>query len=327
MIVKPFPTIFYSPKYSDIEPNTDASGTKRYFLDSTIKSKWVYEALLSSDIKVTIKEPLPLDNEDFLLTHTKSYVDTIISGIPLDLASSSGIKWSNKVFESQRFVCGGLYSACVEALRTHAASGTLSSGFHHAHADFGTGFCIFNGLVIAAKKLQNEGLAKKILIFDCDVHYGNGTAAILKDTKDILNISIYKNAIQKGSQPKDNVCSSNIATQVSTAGEYLSEIKKLPNYIETFKPDLLIYNAGMDAFEGDRLGGISGVTKEVLNQRDNLVFETCKKFYVPVAFSLEGGYVTYKDNSGKLLSEAEVASSRQNLVSIYLSLIRSAISK
>ncbi|MCX6783463.1 MAG: hypothetical protein NT141_00060 [candidate division WWE3 bacterium] len=323
--MKNLTTIFYSPKYSDIEPNTDASWTKRYFLDSTIKSKWVYEALLSSDIKVAIKEPLPLNTKDFLLAHTESYVNTIMTGSPADTAGGSGIHWSSKVLETQSFVCGGLYNACVEALKTHSVSGTLSSGFHHAHADFGTGFCIFNGLAIAAKKLQNECLAKKILIFDCDVHYGNGTAAILKSSKDILNISIYKNAIQKGTQSIDNVASGNVAIRVSTADEYLSEIKKLPGYIETFKSDLVIYNAGMDAFENDRLGGISGITSEILKERDDLVFETCRKYSAPVAFSLEGGYVTYKDKSGKLLSEAEVAKSRNNLVSLYLSLIRSGL--
>lgn len=316
-------TLFYSSQYFDIEPQYDRSGTKRYFLDITIKPKWIYEEISKIDLPVLFKEPQPLTEDDILLAHNQTYLDAVKNGDPRDLASSSGILWSRKLFRSQLFVNAGMYEAGKDALKNQI-SGTLSGGFHHASKDRGGGFCVFNGLAVAVRKLQSEGLVSKALVFDCDVHYGNGTADIFADDERVFTVSIFKYNLEGTQETSTQKTATAVAAAVTNADEYLAEVKKLPSYLEKHRPDVILFNAGMDPFEEDRYGGIKGVTKDVLCERDKFVFDTCKKFKVPAAFALEGGYVRYRGEQGDLISEEEIKKRKSALVDLYTSLVETA---
>lgn len=315
--------LYFSEKYFDTEPHLDATGRKRYFLDETIKPKWVYEGLRNLNLPIELREPEKLTWEDLLLVHTKKYIEAVLEGKPKDLASSSGLRWGKKLFRSQLYVNGGIYSASKTALE-EGVSGTLSGGFHHASKKRGAGFCVFNGIAIAIRKLQNEGLIKRALVFDCDAHFGDGTFNIFAGDDSVLIVDIFRH-IRRGdptSPPQSKNC---IYTQVHDVEIYLEEVRKLPRYLRDFAPDLVIYNAGMDVHKKDRLGGIPGVTEDVLKERDAFVFRTCKNFGVPVAFALGGAYVKYKDEEGNMLPKEKIEEGRKKVSELYISLIKSGI--
>lgn len=314
--------LYFSEKYFDVEPHLDAAGKRRYFLDETIKPQWVYKALLDLNLPVHFVEPEKLSWDDLLLAHSEAYVTAVFRGKPEELASSSGFRWGKKLFQSQLYANGGVYSTSKTALR-EGISGTLSGGFHHVTKNRGAGFCVFNGIAIAIKKLQNEGLVEKALVFDCDAHVGDGTLDIFADDNSVFIIDLFRYTRQGGPPPPAHI-ENGACIQVNNAEVYLKEVRKLLLYLRKFKPDLVIYNAGMDVYEGDRLGGIPGVNEDVLRERDSYVFKTCEEVGVPVAFALEGAYAKYKDGKGRLLSGERIEEGRKTAAELYVSLVKSA---
>lgn len=315
--------LYLTEKYFDVEPHLDASGKKEYFLDETIKPKWVYEALSNLNLPVHLVEPEKLSWNDLLLAHSEEYITAVFRGKPEALASSSGLQWGKKLFRSQLYTNGGVYSASRTALE-EGVSGTLSGGFHHASRNSGAGFCVFNGIAIAIKKLQNKGLIEKALVFDCDVHFGDGTLDIFADDDTVFIVDLFRSVRYKGQLPPP-LTRSGVFIKTHNAKTYFEEIQRLPLHLKKFKPDLVIYNAGMDAYEGDRLGGISGVSETTLKERDSFVFKTCKELGVPVAFALEGAYAKYKDKKGRLLSKEKVEEGRKKIAELYVSLVKNVI--
>jgi len=314
--------LYFSEKYFDVEPHLDATGEKKYFLDETIKPKWIRDALLNLNLSIRLVEPEKLAWDDLLLVHTEDYITAVLRGKPEELASSSGFRWGRRLFRSQLYTNGGVYSASKTALRD-SVSGTLSGGFHHATKNRGAGFCVFNGIAIAIKKLQNEGLIEKALVFDCDAHFGDGTFDIFAGDNSISIVDLFRYVQQKGSSPPNHT-ENGVFTQVSNAKVYLEEIKKLPLYLRKFRPDVVIYNAGMDVYEGDRLGGIPGVTEDILRGRDSFVFKTCRNLGIPVTFALGGAYAKHKDKKGDMLPSEKIKEGREKIVDLYISLIKSA---
>jgi len=315
--------LYFSKKYFDTAPHLDATGKKKYFLDETIKPKWIYEKLRDLDLAIQFAEPEKLTREDLLLVHNERYIKAVLEGEPRTLASSSGLRWGRNLFPSQLYVNSGVYSAAKTALE-ESISGTLSGGFHHASRGQGAGFCVFNGIAIAIKKLQNEGLIESALILDCDAHFGDGTSSIFTGDDSVFIVDIFR-YIRKGGPTPPAQSKNRVHAQVQDAERYIEEVKKLPRYFKDFEPNLVIYNAGMDVYEGDRLGGIPGVTEDILKERDVLVFQTCRDFGVPVAFTLGGAYVKYKDKEGNMLPKRKIDEGRKKVADLYTLLIKSAI--
>jgi acetoin utilization deacetylase AcuC-like enzyme len=164
----------------------------------------------------------------------------------------------------------------------------LGGGTHHAFSDHGQGYCWLNDSVIASRTMQSEGLAGKILVIDCDVHQGNGTAAILKDDPTIFTFSIHgKNNFPLHKEKSDLDVELPDGTDDAA---YLDALEKgLAASMLEFSADLVIYLAGADPFLNDRFGRLS-LTKAGLAQRDDLVFQQCHSAGLPVAVTLAGGY-------------------------------------
>ena len=163
----------------------------------------------------------------------------------------------------------------------------MAGGSHHAHAGFGAGFCLFNDVAVAARLLLREGTVGRVLVFDLDVHQGDGTAAITADDPDIVTVSLHCRAnfpVRKAQSSLD------IALDPG-AGDttYLAAANILPDLLAQHRPDLVFYNAGVDPHVRDRLGRLD-LSDAGLAAREALVIETCRDAGVPLACVLGGGY-------------------------------------
>lgn len=163
-----------------------------------------------------------------------------------------------------------------------------AGGSHHAGPDAGSGYCVFNDVAVAAQALLDEGLARRILVVDCDVHQGDGTALIFEDERRVYTFSIHA---QKNFPARKAVSDLDIglADRLGDA-DYLAVLAEaLARALEEAAPDFVFYNAGVDPWEGDRLGRLS-LTMGGLRRRDRLVLETVRARGLPLAAALGGGY-------------------------------------
>jgi acetoin utilization deacetylase AcuC-like enzyme len=198
-----------------------------------------------------------------------------------------GFPWSAAMVERSRRSSGATIEACRAALEDGLAA-NLAGGTHHAYSDHGEGYCVFNDSAVAARAMQAEGRARRVVIIDCDVHQGNGTAAILAGDETIFTFSIHgaKNfPFHKEQSDLD------IALDDGTGDEaYLEALDHgLCQAIELSRADLAIYLAGADPFADDKLGRLA-LSKRGLAERDHLVFEYCRQAGLPVAITMAGGY-------------------------------------
>jgi acetoin utilization deacetylase AcuC-like enzyme len=181
---------------------------------------------------------------------------------------------------------GGVVAAALAALESGVA-GSLSSGLHHAGYGSGAGFCTFNGLVIAAKAALAAG-AKSVLILDLDAHCGGGTASLIADEPRIRQLDV---SVSRHDGYQD--CEQSRLVIADTSSEYLPTIRRELDEVNRRSDsfDLCLYNAGMDPVEYCSMGGLRGITHDVLAERERLVFEWCGKKHLPIAFVLAGGYI------------------------------------
>ncbi|MBI2901627.1 MAG: hypothetical protein HYY17_15700 [Planctomycetes bacterium] len=267
-------TIFYSPDYV----------LSAHSFDTTRKASWVAESLRENPIPgVELREPRPLTESQVTETHSPEYVRAVRTDEPRGLAESQGFAWDPGLWPMTAASNGGAVEAALTAMKD-GVSGSLSSGLHHARRGEGRGFCTFNGLAIAAREARKAG-ARTILILDLDAHCGGGTHSLIAGDPDLRQLDI-------AVDPFDRYVPGPTATLdlVEEASRYLPTLtRRLSDLDSAF--DLCIYNAGMDPFEGSAIGGLSGITREILAERERLVFGWFRKRRVPVAFVLAGGYV------------------------------------
>lgn len=198
-----------------------------------------------------------------------------------------GFPWSPEMVERSRRSAGATLAACRAALVDGCAA-NLAGGTHHAHADRGEGFCVFNNAAVAALAMQAEGRAARIAVIDCDVHQGNGTATILRDNDRVFTFSIHgaRNfPFEKESSDLDIELPDGTGDE-----EYLAALDVgLAETLERSQAQLAIYLAGADPFAGDRLGRLS-LTMAGLAERDRRVLAALRERNIPVAIAMAGGY-------------------------------------
>jgi acetoin utilization deacetylase AcuC-like enzyme len=248
------------------------------------------QRLLSSGVMSTedLLVPPPAPDEDLLLVHTPAYLAQVKEGTLSDKEiRRMGLPWSVELVERSRRSVGGTTAACRAAL-TDGLAANLAGGTHHAYPDHAEGFCVFNDVAVAARVMQRERRAQRILIADCDVHQGNGTAAIFQTDSTVFTFSIHgiKNfPFHKEQGDLD------IALADGTADEaYLEALEQgLRRALESCEADLVIYLAGADPFKEDTLGRL-GLSKDGLARRDRMVLGACRARSIPVALTMSGGY-------------------------------------
>ncbi|MFO7943549.1 MAG: histone deacetylase [Anaerolineales bacterium] len=232
--------------------------------------------------------PEPASDEQLMMVHTRGYLQQIEQGELTDKEiRRMGFPWSPDLVERSRRSVGSTIAACRSAIKDGIAV-NLAGGTHHAYPDHGQGFCVFNDVAVAVKVVQREKRADRILIVDCDVHQGNGTAAIFKDEPRVFALSIHGAKNFPFHKEKSDL---DIPLPDGTEDkEYLKALEKgLSEAIKRFSADLAIYLAGADPHQRDRLGRLS-LTKEGLDRRDRLVLGRCRQEGLPVVVVMSGGY-------------------------------------
>lgn len=269
--------VFYSPAYV---------GSAHGF-DTTRKARMVAESLAANPIPgVELAEPSPLTFAQVAEVHDPAYVRAVQSGEPRRLAESQGFAWDPGLWEMVLASNGGVVDAARAAMDAGVA-GSLSSGLHHARRDSGSGFCTFNGLVIAARAALSSG-ARSVLIIDLDAHCGGGTASLIAGEPRIRQLDVATDGFDR----YEGTAQATLRV-VADSSQYLAIIEQelARHAAEGPAPDLCLYNAGVDPFGGCDIGGLAGVTEEMLAERERMVLEWCRARGTAVAFVLAGGYV------------------------------------
>ena len=222
------------------------------------------------------------------LAHCPHYIDAFTHNtLDTKALRRLGLPWSEGLIKRSWIAPNGTLLTAQLALR-HGIACHLAGGTHHAHRDFGSGFCAFNDLAVAALGLLNQGRVQRVLIFDCDVHQGDGTATILAETPEAFTCSIHcdKNF-------PANKATSDLDVEVTKGcgdDEYLEIVERTLNHcLDQVKPDIVLYDAGVDIYQGDPLG-LLNISLAGLRQRDRLVLESCTRRTIPVATVIGGGY-------------------------------------
>lgn len=254
--------------------------------ETTRKASWIAESLVARPIaRVELEAPPSVERALLDAVHDPSYVAAVETGEPLDRAQGQGFRWDPGLW---RMVCssnGGAVAAALEALRGKTIAGSLSSGLHHARRARGAGFCTFNGLALAARAAFAEG-ARRVLILDLDAHCGGGTHDLVGADERIVQVDVSVDPFD-GYHPSAH----NQLEVVTEARSYLASIEARLASLAGERFDLVLYNAGMDPFEGCAIGGLEGVSRALLLERERLVFDWCRSRAVPTAFVLAGGYL------------------------------------
>lgn len=230
----------------------------------------------------------PASDEEILRVHTAEYWNKVVSGTLSEKEIRRiGFPWSPGMVERTRRSVGGTIGACRAALADGLAA-NLAGGTHHAYADHGEGFCVLNDVAVAARAMQAEKRAGRVVIIDCDVHQGNGTASIFAGDESVYTFSIHgaKN-FPFHKEPSDL----DIALPDGCGdAEFLEELKRgLEISIDESHAELAIYIAGADPYQSDKLGRLA-LTQAGLLARDQMVFEYCQDAGLPVAVVMGGGY-------------------------------------
>lgn len=254
------------------------------------KFRQLYELLLADEVAQPEQFYTPESPpQDWIeLIHTPSYIQAYHTGT-LDAKAQRriGLPWSPELVNRTCTAVGGTILTSQLALRYGLACNT-AGGTHHAFPDYGSGFCIFNDLAIAARVLQQLNLVRKVLIIDLDVHQGDGTAFIFQDDRSVFTFSMHCEVNFPGTKQKSDL---DVPLAVGMEDdEYLQTLAEyLPGLLSNFQPDLVLYDAGVDPHVGDRLGKLA-LTDSGIFRREMQVLSTCVSGRYPVACVIGGGY-------------------------------------
>ena len=245
----------------------------------------IASGLVSAD---SLHEPARASVDDVRLVHTERYVRAIVDGtVSENDQRRIGLPWSQSLVERSFRAVGGTCEAATAAL-DRGITMNLAGGTHHAFPDHGEGFCVFNDVAVAIRSLQRAGRITRATIVDLDVHQGNGTHAIFAGDPTVFTFSMHGGK----NYPFHKVAGSlDVELPDGTADDfYLDTLANvLPRVIAQSAPDLVIYLAGADPHEGDRLGRLR-LTFDGLARRDAMVLDACRTVGIPVAITIAGGY-------------------------------------
>ena len=282
--------MWYHPLYTDgIHPEARFPRDRyQLLLDRLQASK--------AEHRMTFNQPSPIAKELLLLAHDGAYVERFLAGELTDKEEKRiGLTpWTPAMIERTQVLMGGAVEATTHALQHGGIAGNMAGGTHHAHRDFGSGYCVFNDLAVCAMHALENLDVERVAIVDLDVHQGDGTATILADEPRALTISVH---CSTNFPFRKSVSDHDLPVPPESGDEvYLNTVQKALDICEAFEPELILYQAGVDGLEADALGKIN-VSREGMRQRNHLVFETAEALGVPLVVFMGGGYAKPIDAS------------------------------
>ncbi|CAM2742167.1 histone deacetylase [Vibrio mytili] len=281
--------LIYHPIYSQL----DLPEGHRYPI---MKYQYLYDAVQKRMLKenwqdkVQFFEPQALSVEEIKGVHDEEYVDLLVNGtMPAAKMRRIGFPWSEALITRTLTSTAGTVLTAEKAWE-HGIALHLSGGYHHAHKDFGSGFCLFNDLAIAAKHMLKHEHVDKILIIDSDVHHGDGTATLCQEEPDIVTLSFHCDKNFPARKPQSDL---DVPLARGTSDEtFLMTFKEVVTMaLNLHRPDMVIYDAGVDIHIDDELGYFDVSTQAILD-RDRFVMQLMKDRSIPVAAVVGGGYRT-----------------------------------
>jgi len=282
--------LWYHPLYTDgIHPEARFPRDRYRLLLDRLKGS-------EANGRIAVHRPKAIARERLLLAHDADYVDRFLAGELTEKEEKRiGLTpWTPAMIERTRVLLGGAVEAMEHALVHGGMTGNMAGGTHHAHRDFGSGYCVFNDLAVCALHALEHLGVESVAIVDLDVHQGDGTASILADEPRACTISVH--------------CSTNFPFRKSVSDHdlpvppesgddvYLNTVREALDICEAFNPDLILYQAGVDGLEADALGKLN-VSREGMRQRNHLVFKAAQSLDVPLVVFMGGGYAKPIDAS------------------------------
>ncbi len=277
-------SLFWSPKFVLPLPEGHPFPMIKYQL---VRQQLIETSIVGEDSFI---EPQPIDIEILRLVHSVNYLERLFSGTQTEAEiRRTGFPYSKAMIERERLICAAMVRAAESAFQSKI-SFNMAGGTHHAFSDFGSAYCIFNDMAVSARYVLKAGLVTRVMIVDLDVHQGNGTASIFTDEPNVFVFNMHGKSAFPLRKEKSNV---DIELPDGVTDEQYLEIltKSLPVALDSFRPQIVLYQAGVDLLWCDKLGKLS-LTLEGLRLRDRLVFETCVNRQIPVAVCVGGGYAS-----------------------------------
>jgi len=281
-------TVVYSPQYH-IDIGTHVFPTDKY---ARIADR------IRSASGVTILEPQPASWEELAAVHSQEYLHKLRTG-DFDIAEIALLElpWSPAVVDGFRLMTGGTLLATRVVLEPRSAWQPvfhIGGGFHHAFANHGEGFCLFNDVAVALRLLLEGGAIARTAVVDLDVHHGNGTAFIFEHEPRVFTCSLHQQHNYPAFKPRGSL---DVGLPDGAGDElYLEKLESSLTQVFASQPELLCYLAGADPFEDDQLGGLA-LTKGGLRIRDRMVLRACVERGIPTVVLLAGGYARRLDDT------------------------------
>ncbi|MBN1272777.1 MAG: histone deacetylase [Candidatus Aminicenantes bacterium] len=289
LVRRKFPFKFiYSDKYWMTGMNSHVFPIAKYRL-------LYYELLRMGARKENFLEPSLISDEDLLLVHTEKYLNKLKS---LNLSHTElmtlEMPFSQEIKDFFWRTAGGTLLAAETALCDGTAV-HIGGGFHHAFPNHGEGFCILNDIAVAVEKLKKEDRLGRAMIVDCDVHQGNGTAYIFSKKDYVFTYSIHQMDVYPSHKQESDM---DVGLWSGDGDEgYLSSLNlHFPRLFEEFQPDLVIYVAGADPYENDKLGGLK-LTLAGLAERDRIILKNAYRLGIPTVVVFGGGYALHLEDT------------------------------
>ncbi|QLC23383.1 histone deacetylase [Parasphingopyxis sp. CP4] len=248
----------------------------------------VREALDASGIAMTMHKPEPMPRKWIEAVHDPEYVSEVMAAaVPKAKERRIGFPVTPEIRDRSLLAQGGTWLAALLALE-HGFSANGAGGSHHALPDTGAGYCVLNDLAVVANRLVEDGKADRVLILDCDVHQGDGTAVLLAGRPEIFTISVHA---EKNFPTRKARSTLDIALSDGTSDTaYLDRLNDmLPDVLHDFRPDIVLYQAGVDPHRDDKLGRLN-LTDAGMDARDRYVATLTRTQNIPLASVLGGGY-------------------------------------
>jgi acetoin utilization deacetylase AcuC-like enzyme len=273
---------FYSDQFALPLPDGHTFPMAKY---TRLRERLVSDGVLSA---AELQVPRAAAWDELALVHAPEYLAAVASGtLRPEAQRRIGFPWSEAMVERSRRSVGATIGAAFAAL-DDGVGVNLAGGTHHAFADHGEGYCVFNDVAVAARVLLDRGALERIAVIDADVHQGNGTARIFANTPEVFTCSLHgeKNFPFRKERSDLDITFADGARD----DEYLPRLVEAVDEVLTrHRPDLVFYLAGADPYEHDRFGRLK-LTIDGLHERDRLVFEACRAAAVPVVVTMAGGY-------------------------------------
>ena len=275
--------IWYHPIYTEgIHPDARFPRERYVELIKRLKS-------LRNSNQFLFLEPNKASRSELVIGHDPYYVDNFLNGKLSDkeIKRIGLTPWTPKLIPRTLRLMGGAIAALNHVVENGGIAGNMAGGTHHAHYDFGSGYCIFNDLAVCALLALQEHNYERVAILDLDVHQGDGTATILQNIDGALTISLH---CQENFPFRKAVSDHDLELEANSSDEqFLQKVNQAIDIAIKFNPQLLLYQAGVDGLATDALGKLN-ITREGMNERNKLVFEMAVKHSIPTVVFMGGGY-------------------------------------